>query len=241
MRCLLIDGGNSRIKWALVVQNQWIESGLVDYQALSVWCPPTNLDAIGWLCVSKAENQIQAFVEKLGINHFRLAAPFPDGLVNSHYNLLELGPDRFALIAGALHEFGPKPLVILSLGTCLTMDFCAEGIHLGGFISPGLTMRLEAMHRFTGKLPLLHPPSGHAVWPGRHTAEAMQEGARQGILAEMKAFLAQAALQYPDVLVVLCGGDAPIFENAFEKPIFARPHLVLQGLAAIILHHDNTP
>lgn len=241
MRCLLIDGGNTRIKWALIDHYQWIESGLVDYQALSVWNPPSNLDFIGWLCVSKEEDLIEAFISNLQIPSFRLTPPFSNGPVKSHYNLQELGPDRYALLAGALREFGSNPIVILSLGTCLTLDFCAEGLHLGGFISPGVSMRFEAMHRFTGKLPRLQPPTSAEIWPGTSTKQAMQEGVRQGIVAEMKAFINRASLQYPNIQVVLCGGDAPAFENVFEKPIFARPQLVLQGLAAIILNHDKTP
>lgn len=241
MRCLLIDGGNTRIKWALVEDHQWIESGLVNYQALSVWNPPKNLDAVGWLCVSKEELLIQEFILSLQIPSVRLTPPYTNGPVKSHYQLQELGPDRYALIAGALNEFGTKPLVVISMGTCLTMDFCAEGLHFGGFISPGVSMRFEAMHRFTGKLPLLSPPSSDEYWPGTSTKQAMQEGVRQGIIAEMKAFISHASLQYPNIDIVLCGGDAPAFENVFEKPIFARPQLVLQGLAAIILNHDKTP
>ncbi len=241
MRCLLIDGGNTRIKWALVENNQWLESGLVEYRALSFWKPPGQLDRVGWLCVGKEEHLIENTIVNWAIPEIRLRPPYKDGLVLSKYNLKELGPDRYSIIAGVISEWKSKPVVVISLGTCLTMDFCANGEHQGGFITPGFTMRLTSMHHFTGKLPLLAPAEGSWQWPGLTTAEAMQDGVRHGMAAEMLAFVAKAAEQYPDPDVVLCGGDTPAFENAFQKPIFARPQLVLQGLAAIILNHDTTP
>ena len=43
-------------------------------------------------------------------------------------------------------------------GTCITYNYVsAEGVFLGGNISPGLEMRFNGLHRFTARLPLVTP------------------------------------------------------------------------------------
>ena len=65
-----------------------------------------------------------------------------------------LGVDRLALVAGAVFVFSNKPVLIIDAGTCITFDFVdSKRNHLGGSISPGLQMRLNALRNQTSALP----------------------------------------------------------------------------------------
>ncbi|GIR12158.1 MAG: hypothetical protein CM15mP23_07330 [Cryomorphaceae bacterium] len=65
-----------------------------------------------------------------------------------------LGSDRLALIAGAVSVFPNRPVLIIDAGTCITFDFVdSKKNHLGGSISPGLQMRLNALKSQTSALP----------------------------------------------------------------------------------------
>ena len=112
----------------------------------------------------------------------------------------------------------------------------AEGVFLGGNISPGWHMRLEAMHAFTARLPRPEadvPPS----WYGHTTVEAMQAGAAFGMVWEVEGFVRQAQAMLGSVQVVVTGGDAGLFARNWKTEIFANPDLVLIGLNQILKHN----
>ena len=123
------------------------------------------------------------------------------------------------------------------MGTCITCDYVdtANRFH-GGLISPGLRMRFRAMHTFTGRLPLVEPPAGFPPLVGKSTVTAMQSGVLNGLLAELNGLTAAYRELYADFQVVMCGGDAPLFETRLKEPIFAAPSLVLVGLNSILQH-----
>lgn len=153
-----------------------------------------------------------------------------------------LGADRVAAAVGALFLYPGEQCLILDLGTCITADWLdSEGVFRGGTISPGLRMRLQAMHEFTARLPLLeisrdNPPG----WPrlnARNTSEAMLSGAMNGMRLELEGIIDEYRQQHPDSRVLVCGGDGPLFESRLKPPIFAVPPLVLWGLNRI-LHYN---
>ena len=76
--------------------------------------------------------------------------------IKSHYKTPRtLGKDRIAAAVGAHLSYPSKNILILDLGTCLTIDYVNQaGEYEGGRISPGLKMRYKALHEFTDKLPL---------------------------------------------------------------------------------------
>ncbi len=153
-----------------------------------------------------------------------------------------LGADRVAAAVGAMFLYPGENCLILDLGTCITADWLDNaGVFRGGLISPGLRMRLRAMHEFTARLPLLdvsrdNPPD----WPrldARNTNEAMLSGAMNGMRLELDGIIDEYRQQHPDCRVLVCGGDGPLFESRLKPPIFAVPPLVLWGLNRI-LHYN---
>ena len=72
----------------------------------------------------------------------------------NYNNINNLGKDRLAAIIGAINLYSNENILILDIGTCLTIDFINNNEYVGGRISPGLKMRYKALNKFTAKLPL---------------------------------------------------------------------------------------
>lgn len=146
-----------------------------------------------------------------------------------------LGADRVAAAVGARGLFPDHNSLIIDMGTCITYDYVDAQDHFhGGLISPGLRMRFKAMHSFTQRLPLIEPPDEFPPLVGKSTSHAMQSGVMNGLIAELQGIIDQYRRIYPDFQVILCGGDAPLFESRLKEPIFAAPELVLLGLYRIL-------
>ena len=157
-----------------------------------------------------------------------------------NYNTLEtLGTDRIALAAGANFLFPKSNCLVISAGTCITIDLIDEfNVYQGGIISPGLTMRLQAMHTFTENLPLLNIKK-QASFPliGRSTKESMESGAYNGMLSEIKQTINQFNALYKDLTAIITGGDHKLFELHLKNEIFAQPNLQAIGLNRILIHN----
>ena len=159
--------------------------------------------------------------------------PFPVKIV--YKTPATLGVDRIAAVCGALDHSPGEDCLVIDAGTCITFEFLdADGVYHGGAISPGLQMRFRAMHEFTARLPLV-TSSITAPFIGDSTETCMQSGVSNGMKAEVDGIVSRYRHQYPDVKILLCGGDAHFFENPSNGIIFM-PELVLKGLNRILLH-----
>ena len=166
-----------------------------------------------------------------------------------------LGTDRVAnafavqsgVIQGREHS---KVWMIVDVGTCVTTDVVRNGRHLGGSISPGLSMRINAMGEGTAALPgvekevwvKLTPFKGETI--GKTTQEAMIKGAADGISAEIIGRWRILNEQFGDeesVGVILTGGDSPLLELGRVMPKFADSNLTLKGYYAIFSHKQLSP
>lgn len=153
---------------------------------------------------------------------------------NEYTTNTTLGHDRIAAVAGAYYEFPGRNVLIIDMGTCITYDLLtANGIYKGGSISPGVYMRLKAMHSFTGKLPKLKFEVPGEV-PAAGTKDAMLTGVYWGIVHEVNGFVEKYKQQYNPLEVILTGGDGKHFDFVFKSEIFAVPNLVLTGLNKIL-------
>ena len=145
-----------------------------------------------------------------------------------------LGRDRIASACGAHHLYKDKNCLIVDAGTCITTDLVtSKGKFLGGNISPGIRMRLTAMHEKTARLPLVELAFPEIPF-GDSTQHAMQNGACLGAIMEIEGILSRAKDAYGDVSVVITGGDADLLATRLECQIFVEPELVIQGLFQIL-------
>ncbi len=145
-----------------------------------------------------------------------------------------LGLDRIAAAAGALRIFPGFHVLIIDMGTAITIDLLtARGEFLGGNISPGMHTRFRALHDYTAKLPLI---AADITFPefGTDTRTAIVAGVQQGIIYEIDRYVDAYEQQYPGCKFIITGGDGGFFVSRLKRPIFAKPELVLTGLNTIL-------
>lgn len=171
----------------------------------------------------------------------------PDFLAVSHHTLLPfknlyetphtLGIDRIALVAGAISLYPNQNCLVIDAGTCITLDFInQQGEYLGGSIHPGIEMRLNALHNFTGKLPLVDNNWKEGLI-GNTTTSCIKIGAITGAVNEIEHFILEYQKMFSDIMVILTGGDSEVFFYKLKNEIFAHPNLVLVGLQKIALYN----
>ena len=155
-------------------------------------------------------------------------------------------------MCGAKALFPMQNCLVVDIGTCITYDLIDKNDNFfGGTISPGVRMRLRAMHEFTQKLPLLEWNSKNNFsenfsknssenFPniqGSSTKDAILSGAINGVLMEIQGIIHHFERLYEDLHIILCGGDAFYFEKSLKGTIFAHPKLVLYGLNRILQYN----
>src|SRR5450756_305520 len=155
---LLIDAGNTRIKWALVNGEDWLCSGIlpaVQAAKLSrhiaghlapryLRRPRTGLHDIQQIWVSNvAGEEIAQHIRNIGAGksgqpHFVVAREAQCGVRNGYSNTSQLGSDRWAALIAAWHLVQGKCLTVNS-GTATTIDTVAEGGEVfGGVVLGGV-------------------------------------------------------------------------------------------------------
>lgn len=151
-----------------------------------------------------------------------------------------LGPDRLAAAVGAMTIRPSHDLLIIDAGTCITYEFVtAAGEYLGGNISPGLDMRLKALHEHTARLPLI-AQEGPAPAIGCDTETAIRAGVVHGIRLEIEGYIRQYQEKYPGLFVFLTGGTCFDFDSRLKNCIFADKYLVPRGLNRILEYNDQS-
>jgi type III pantothenate kinase len=144
-----------------------------------------------------------------------------------------IGADRLALTAAAVHFYPKKNNLVIGLGSCVTYNFVNKYHELvGGAISPGMEMRLKAMHHFTAKLPLVESDSNVPLI-GYDTKTNLQSGAVLGLVYEIDGFIDEYAKKFGNFNVLLTGGDIVHLGSHLKNKIFADPDLIFKGLYAI--------
>ena len=168
---------------------------------------------------------------------FTLTNTLPLPITNLYATPETLGVDRIAAACGAAAIMPDRNCLVIDAGTCINYEFIdAEKKYWGGAISPGLQMRFDAMHKFTARLPL-YEPMPFAPLTGNSTEACMQSGVINGALAEMEGIINRYDEKYTNLGVIICGGDAPFFENKIKPSIFAAPDLILMGLNWILRYN----
>ena len=238
---LILDIGNTRIKYAIfkdsVLINKRYSSDNELEKTLNSFVGRINKLLISTVkpIASSQEIMFKKVCSNVHILSSNLQMPFN----NKYQTPQTLGADRLALAAGALLSFPKKPVLIIDIGTCMTFDFVtAEGDYLGGAISPGMQMRLKALHNFTGKLPLIEAKQPK-YFIGRNTNDSILSGVINGMLMEMDGIIDCYKLRYPMVKIILTGGDVSFFDLKLKNSIFADADILLKGMHFILEHNTN--
>jgi type III pantothenate kinase len=144
-----------------------------------------------------------------------------------------IGADRLALAAAAVHYYPTKNNMVIGLGTCVTYNFINKYHEfVGGAISPGMEMRLKAVHQFTAKLPLVKADSNVPLI-GYDTNTNILSGIVLGMAKEIDGFIDAYKERFRNFNVLLTGGDIVHLACHLKNKIFADPDLIFKGLYAI--------
>ncbi len=148
-----------------------------------------------------------------------------------------LGLDRIALAAAAASLHSGKNCLVIDAGTCITYDLITDkSVYLGGAISPGLQMRFKAVNHFTAKLPLVSAEDFQDL-VGDSTASSIASGVVTGIKEEVRGTIQRYEERFPQLITIITGGDAGLFDALLKNSIFAAPEFLLRGLNNILDYH----
>lgn len=239
---LIIDIGNTVAKVALFDGSSLVEV---------VYDSNQSLDCLPSVCtkypirkgivatVIDLNEQVSAQLEALSFPVIRLDETTPLPVINLYETPETLGYDRMASVVAANEQFPDKDVLVIDAGTCITYEFVdRHGQYHGGNISPGLNMRLKALHQFTGRLPLVQP-QGRMADMGKDTETAIRAGVIKGIEYEISGYITALKHKYPELLVFLTGGDDFSFDTKLKSVIFADRFLVLKGLNRILNYNNG--
>jgi len=239
---LVIDVGNSRLKWALHARRSWVASGVVpnadigtlalrDWQNLPRPVRAVGVNVAGEAARVRVEGQLARW--RLPVE-WLVAAPEAAGVRNRYDRPELLGADRWASLVAARRRVlaaGPAPCVVVNAGTAVTVDALDEdGTFRGGFILPGIRLMLRALAENTAALKV--PPGHYDDFP-TNTPDALFSGAMQavcGAIELMRLRLTQGARQ---ATVYLAGGAAPEIAPLLAAPVEVVDNLVLEGVLVL--------
>lgn len=235
---LLIDIGNSRVKWAWAKPGR-IESGEA-FNTVNVplafpgaWedaPPPSQV----WVA-NVAGTGIAQALETWTKRHWDIAPRFvcseaqSHGVTNGYDHPEKLGVDRWVALIGARHLYA-GPVCVADCGTAITFDALdGEGRHLGGLIAPGFSLMRGSLARGTHALPLSEDSAAEPL--ARTTVAAIASGTRLAAVGLIERAFRDATQRLgSQPRLLLTGGDAPLIAAALEVPNTLRPDLVLEGL-----------
>jgi type III pantothenate kinase len=241
---LLIDVGNSYIKWAIANNDAWLHSGVFPLKQASklprffAGYPDIKQIWVSNVAGEAVAQQIRNIRATQSRPHFIVARQEQCGVRNNYANVNQLGSDRWAALIAAWHLVRGECLVVNS-GTATTIDaLSGQGKFLGGLIVPGVELMQRSLIDATNqlkseraKIGLLKSGRGKYVPFPRNTADAVFSGALQ---ASCGAIERQYALLGDDTSpVVLSGGAAGILRGNLNKPLRVVDNLTLLGLLLI--------
>jgi type III pantothenate kinase len=248
MNLLLLDAGNSRLKWAVLRaryrrRQQFAADGVIELRALRgtagawsrVFKAAGTPDLIYVCNVAGAalERQIRAVARRAGLPapHFARSAAAAGGIRNGYREPWRLGVDRWVGLIGAHHEHPGADLCLVGLGTAMTIDLLnGGGRHFGGSLVPGPRLMIESLLEHTAGIRRRAGGWGAATSFDLAFGAAPASGARPSPARGLFAHNTHAAL--------LSGARhacAALIEHAMDQAratLGRRPRLILAGGAA---------
>lgn len=236
---LLVDAGNSRLKWAW-----WDGAALHDACAVgnaemdfsALWKDGRNADAAWIASVAPASSNAAlagAIRERFGIEPvFAATRAQACGVRVAYAQPADLGVDRFLGLIAA-HAQIRTPAAIASCGTALTLDaLAADGTHLGGLIAAGPQLAQNALRGGAARLAAI--PAGRVAEIADNSADAVESGTWLSAAALVERFLTRAAWRMGGTpALILTGGGASRLSALLDVPHRIDAELVLRGLAML--------
>jgi type III pantothenate kinase len=240
MKMLLIDAGNSRVKWVMVEGGMWSQQNVLENthaaglgMAFLELLPPDRILISNVAGESMAQLLSAACAAWHCPIEFIVAKVTQCGVRNAYEHPTQLGSDRWAALIAAWHQERASCLVV-NCGTATTVDaLSAEGEFLGGLILPGVDMMRSSLAAGAAQL-----AQTNGVWREfpRNTADATFSGSIQATIGAIRLQFEALAMR-GDVRCLLSGGAADKVQPHLKLPSVRMDNLVLRGLQ--IMGQDN--
>lgn len=233
---LLIDCGNTRLKWSLAHGTELGATQAIvhdgDPAAAVDAIEADGVDAI-WISNVTGKERSDRLARRL-LARYRVPATIARvrqdllGLHVAYEDPTRLGVDRWLMLLAAWKLAGGAACVGAA-GTALTFDAVdAQGQHLGGVIAPGLLAAQQATLGCT-RFAAAGPDRAYSVGLGADTEACVRQGAFHACAGLLDRLAAQ---QVPSRLL-LTGGDAEALAPQLAQRWELRPQLVLEGLLVL--------
>jgi type III pantothenate kinase len=239
---LLVDAGNSRIKWRLRQRGEYLSAGELAtascHELFKSWSGIRAQAACISSVAGDMANQairdgLAQVLEGAGDRQHWLASTAQAYGISSHYKPAEsLGVDRFVALVAARRRQAID-WVVVNVGTAMTVDMLtADGQFLGGGIVPGPALMRDALEQGTAGVHVSVLTAGIAL--PNDTPSAVGQGiawALWGVVEGMTRQLSQAVGRKP--CIVLSGGARGFLRPFLMSEVIEVDELVLEGLACI--------
>ena len=240
---LIIDIGNTSTKLAVFQRDKVLIAKTVE--GFSLVIEVENLlkqfneikrgfvSSVGFL----SEDELKTLEKRLPMTVLNSTLKLPFKI---HYKTPNsLGADRLALMAAAATQYSGKNVLVIDAGSCITYDFIdSKKNYLGGAIAPGIQMRYKSLGDFTSSLPTLQKivPKNSI---GNSTHDSIHSGVINGVLYEIEGTVNEYQNKYPDLTVILTGGDADFLCKQLKISIFADADFLMEGLNFLLEFNSN--
>lgn len=243
---LVIDVGNSRLKWAMRGPRGWTARGAVanqdigslavrDWQNLERPARAVGVNVAGEAARVRVEGQLGRW--RVPIEWLSASAQ-AGGVTNRYRMPAQLGADRWAALvaarrrAVAANETSPQACIVVNAGTAVTIDALdASGVFLGGLILPGVELMLRALADNTAALRTA--PGTFQEYPTT-TPDALHSGSVQavcGAIEQMRQRLGGGG----SICCYIAGGAAQEIAPRLSPPVEVVDNLVLEGVLVLAL------
>lgn len=243
---LLIDAGNSRVKWWLyernltgVVCRGQLDLMLADIGTVAAGDQITDIRISCVAGTEVVEGLLNGCRNRFSVEPLLAEVQSPHvGLNVAYRDISRLGVDRWLAMVAAVRMFPGRSLMILDAGSALTVDFVAgDGQHLGGLIMPGVQMMAKALFKDTSRVAVESLTLPQKWQPGCDTLSCVEQGvgaAFSGVVTEIGRYRDMHLKSGGLPLTLVTGGDALWFAERFSGEVLNEPLLVMQGLLYIV-------
>lgn len=254
---LLIDIGNSRIKWCLYdsIEDTFYLDGAMSHKQAKLsdlfyghW---GQLDCPSSIFISNVSGQkLAKSLDLWLVKTWQIKAQyvkteaFNFGVSNGYSNYIQLGVDRWMVILAGWQRFSDekKAVCVVDCGTAMTIDGISNtGQHLGGFILPGYAIMQDVLmnktadiERFRKISPKKRPDKKNqaSIYFSNSTEESMNSGCYLAMISAIdKAVILMQADYGKQINCIITGGNAKLVIDHLTEKFVYEPALVLHGLA----------
>ncbi len=235
---LVLDIGNTRVKWGVRERGRWRASGAMASRPLETLpkrlaaLPAAPVVAYSNVAGRVADQAVAALAAATRARRIRIASQVAGcGVRNGYADPRQLGSDRWAALVAAWFLVR-GPAVVVNAGTAATVDLLdGSGTFIGGIICPGIGLMLDSLQR---RSRVLRAGAGRVrTVPPRNTADAMRTGAVLALAGAIETMAHRLAARCgSEPRIVLSGGDAPLLKG-LGKRTRRVDNLVLEGVALL--------